>query len=342
MEKLRVAVLFGGPSGEYSVSLRSAAAVLGALSHKKYDIYKIGVTQNGDFYLFRGPVAAVLYDTWQTDRQSLLPLLPSRDGFLLLSDPVRRIRPDVVFPVLHGDFGEDGVLQALLSYMHLPFVGCDVAASAIGIDKLLAKSLAAAAGVSVLQAIEVQENDLDRAVSTLGFPFFLKPVTGGSSLGASIVSERADFETAFRRARRYGRVMAERYFPAREIEVAVMETDAGLLVSHAGEVVSPSGFYDYKEKYETEGAAVFARAALDTATDKRVRDHAERVFRALRLRGLSRIDFFLSGDDLYLNEVNTLPGFTEISLFPQMMQDSFGLTLSALCDALIDYARQHP
>ena len=342
MEKLRVAVLFGGPSGEYAVSLRSAAAVLFALSRKKYDIYKIGVTQNGDFYLFRGPVAAVLNDTWQNDRQSLLPLLPSRDGFLLLSDPVQHIRPDVVFPVLHGDFGEDGVLQGLLSYLRLTFVGRGVTASAIGIDKLLTKSLAAASGIPALQAIEVEEKDFDRAVTTLSLPFFLKPVTGGSSLGASVVRKSEDWATAFLQARRYGRVMAERYFPAREIEVAIMETDAGLLVSHAGEVASASGFYDYREKYETKDATVSARAALDTATEDRIRNCAERVFRALGLRGLSRIDFFLSDDGLYLNEVNTLPGFTEISLFPQMMKDSFGLTLSALCDALIDYARQHP
>lgn len=342
MEKLRVAVLFGGPSGEYAVSLRSAAAVLFALSHKKYDIYKIGVTQNGDFYLFRGPVAAVLNDTWQTDRQSLLPLLPSPDGFLSLSDPVRRIRPDVVFPVMHGDFGEDGKVQALLSYMHLPFVGCGVAASAIGIDKLLTKRLAEASGVPVLPSVETDGSDLDFVIGRLGLPFFLKPVCGGSSLGASVVREKGDFCGAFERAQQYGRVMAEAYFPAREIEVAVLETDAGLLVSHPGEVVSTSGFYDYRKKYETDEATVSARATLDCNIEERIRDAAKRVFRALTLRGLSRIDFFLSGGDLYLNEINTLPGFTEISLFPKLMKDSFGLTLPTLCDTLIDYARSHP
>ncbi len=340
MEKLRVAVLFGGPSGEYEVSLRSAAAILGALSHKKYDIYKIGITKSGDFYLFRGPVAAVLQDTWHNDRQGLLPLLPSPDGFLLLSDPVQRIHPDIAFPALHGDFGEDGIVQALLSYMHIPFVGCSAAASALCIDKLITKHLAKAAGIPVLPALEVTDGNGDAAIAALSLPLILKPVCGGSSLGASVVREKADFANAFASAARYGRVMAEPYLSVREIEVAVMETETDLLISDPGEIRPTDGFYDYAAKYETDTAEIHAHAAVDSETAERIREYAGTIFRVLGLSGLSRIDFFLSDGRILLNEINTLPGFTEISLFPQMMRESFGMTLPMLCDALIDSARQ--
>lgn len=343
MEKIRVAVLFGGPSGEYEVSLASAAAVMRHIPRDRYDLYKIAVDRNGEFRLFRGGVHAVETDKFGDDPRFLSPLVPQKGGFLLPGDSAVTIRPDVIFPVLHGTFGEDGRLQGILDYIGIPYVGCGVMSSAVAMDKILTKRILSSSGVPVVPFVEVTGDHRDAAASVLGYPLFMKPSAGGSSLGASVVLSPEGLDAAYRAACVYGtRVLAERYVKGREIEVAVTDTENGPVASRPGEVIPCATFYDYDDKYKNGTAKTVFPADVGEITEKRCRSIALSVFRLLGCRGLARVDFFLTEHALYFNEINTLPGFTGISLYPRMACDALGCDADALVAHLLSFAEAHP
>lgn len=344
--KTKLALFFGGASDEYAVSLCSAAAILRALDGERYEIYKIGLTRDGRWLLTEASPAAIEADDWQA---VALPCLLSPDRglpglWVFEGGAPRRLLPDVLFPVLHGKYGEDGRMQGLFALSGIPYVGADTEASAIGMNKAVAKTLARAAGVPVVpwvtlsgDALYKEEKARALIEGLLAYPVFIKPARSGSSVGASLVREPSALGEALQRAAAVdGRVLAEAFIPARELEVAVLATETGLEVSRPGEILPPEGgFYDYEAKYETGEATLSTRAALPPALEKRVRGYAARIFRLFSCRGGARVDFFLSRETgrLYFNEINTMPGFTAISMFPRLLTGR--RTVSELLDLMI-------
>jgi D-alanine-D-alanine ligase len=363
-KKLKVAVLYGGRSGEHEVSLRSAASVIGNLDRSRFEIIPIAIDKQGRWLLndisliedsakpgkalpvFKDAPAVVL-NTAQGET-GLVSLGPSAKG------ATKAI--DVVFPVMHGTLSEDGTIQGLLELADVAYVGCGVLASAVGMDKDVAKRLAREAGVPVAPYLtvrkEVWERDpqqtsellLTQVKTQMGFPVFVKPANAGSSVGVAKVKQDDHFADALKNAFKYDRkILIEKGLDAREIELAVLENpDAGRepLVSVAGEVIPTHEFYSYEAKYLDEnGAHLMIPAKLDPMEMKVAQKIARDVFKVLECEGMARVDFFMDREtgEFWFNEINTIPGFTSISMYPKMWEAS-GLSYKDLLSALISLA----
>lgn len=360
-EKRTVAVLFGGQSGEHEVSLVSAQAVMAALDPAKYRLLPIGITRQGEWIagaeamprlLAAADPARLPADSGGSEAPALqieLVQIDPADAATRLPSAFRLLpaQIDVVFPVLHGPMGEDGTVQGLLELAGLPYVGCGVAASAVSMDKALMKAAFAAAGLPLLPWLLVRRTDWQRnpeqtytqIEARLNYPLFVKPANMGSSVGISKASERAGLEAALAEAARYDRrIVVEQGIPAREIEVSVLGNDEPE-VSLPGEVTPSGDWYDYAAKYLSGQSAITIPAPISAAQTEAVRSLARRAFIAVDGAGLARIDFLLDKESgaLWLNEVNTMPGFTSISMYAKMWAAS-GLEYSALLDRLIEFA----
>jgi D-alanine-D-alanine ligase len=360
-EKRTVAVLFGGQSGEHEVSLISAQAVMAALDPAKYRLLPIGITRQGQWIagaeamprlLAAADPARLPADSGNGEppatRIELVQLDPASNTTLLPS--VFRLLPaeiDVVFPVLHGPMGEDGTVQGLLELAGLPYVGCGVVASAVGMDKALMKAAFAAADLPLLPWLLVRRTDWQRnpeqsfaqIEAELTYPLFVKPANMGSSVGISKAHDRAGLEAALAEAARYDRrIVVEQGIAAREIEVSVLGNEEPK-VSIPGEVTPSGEWYDYAAKYLSGQSAITIPATLSAEQTETVRSLARRAFLAVDGSGLARIDFLLDKETgaLWLNEINTMPGFTAISMYAKMWAAS-GLEYSALLDRLIMFA----
>ena len=333
--KTKVALFFGGASNEYEVSLRSAAAVLRAFDEERYEIYKIGLDRDGRWLLTEATPDLIAADAWQGGASPCL-LSPDRAlrGLWVFrpGEAVRRILPDVLFPLLHGRLGEDGCLQGLFALSGIPYVGCPTEAGALGMDKDACKRLAQSRGIPVVPWVRLSgtllaDPERARAVAEekLAYPMFLKPARSGSSVGAGRVECPLDFPAALRAAGREDDcVLVEACVPARELEVAVLEKPSGELeISRVGEVLPPGGrFYSYREKYEADShTRLSTHAGLLPSEENRLRAYAGELFSLLGCRSCARVDFFLSRETgrVYFNEINTMPGFTEISMYPRLL-----------------------
>ncbi len=335
MSKLRVVVLFGGISGEHEVSCLSAASILGNLDPSRYDVIPVAVARDGRWY--RQKRIEVVCDSAQQ-----VGVLPG-EGLTVAGKP---LAVDVVFLITHGTQGEDGRIQGLLDCAGVRYTGSGVAGSALGFDKDFAKQVWQHQGLPVVpwlvalagqHSVARAEALWDQAVTTLGLPVFVKPANSGSSVGVAKVTERAQFLPALEAAFAVdAKVLIEQAVDAREIEVAVIGGQTPDAFG-PGEVVPHHEFYDYEAKYlDPDGAALEIPARLDAAVTARVLQLAKKAYVALDCRGFSRVDFFVDRKSgaLLLNEINTLPGFTTISMFPRMVLAS-GLPYSALLDRLI-------
>ena len=341
----KVALFFGGASNEYTVSLYSAAAVVRALNKEKYEIYQIGIDRIGRWLFTEATPDCIERDEWQRNACPCL-LSPDRGmrGIWLFQpgQTARRILPDVLLPIMHGRWGEDGCIQGLFSLSGIPYVGCTTEASAICMDKDLCKVVARYQGIPVVpwvrlsRAMSIEEARRE-AEARLTYPMFLKPCRSGSSVGAARVSCRAEFAAAFDRAGQEDDcVLAEEFLSVRELELALLETPEGLELSTPGEILPPrDGFYSYEAKYGDKGALLCEEAQLSPAEQRRLRDYATRLFYGLGCRGCARADFFMerSTGRLYFNEINTMPGFTAISMFPRLLTKT--RSFSDLLDLLI-------
>lgn len=329
-------LLFGGPSEEYAVSLCSAAEVLRHAEKTPYNLTPVLMTKKRELFAVENSPD----DIESGNPQPSLPLLPMPNGFLS-EDMTKCLRPRVIFPLMHGAFGEDGGVQGLLSYVGLPFVGCKTEASSIAMNKLTAKRLAASAGIPVLKAVPVCRDDFDMASSLLGLPFFVKPISGGSSIGAGIVRDRRDFLRLLLGSP--SPMMAEMYVRARELEVAVIETENGVVPSLPGEVIPSRDFYDYEDKYKSNAARLLCPADCEDSLKKELSRLAVTLFSLFGCRGLSRVDFFYTEDGrIFFNEINTMPGFTKDSLYPRLVCHTLGISESELLTALLSFAEAHP
>lgn len=353
MKKLSVCILFGGMSPEHEVSLRSAESVLNHLDHSKYNVFPVGITKEGDWFLFAGKDYSMLPSgEWvhcPGNRRAAISPIRGQGLLSFEGDCVVRERIDVVFPVLHGENGEDGAMQGLLQMAGIPYVGPHVAASAVAMDKTLTKLVADQAGIPQADWILVQRADLEHRMEAIvsrveekfRYPVFVKPAGTGSSVGVSKVMDSEGLREALQSASVYDeKILVEEFIRGREVEVAVMGNN-NPVASVCGEIDSGADFYDYDAKYITDTSVAYIPARIDDEISESVRDLAVRVYRSIGCRGLSRVDFFVTYDDnrVVFNEINTLPGFTSISMYPKLFAAS-GVPYSQLIDSLIELAME--
>lgn len=342
-KKLRIGVLFGGRSAEHEVSLLSAANVMAALDPAKYDAVPIFVTREGQWLLSRFENGALATPSSGIE----ICLVPGGHGRMLAipagGAPHELPALDILFPVLHGLHGEDGSVQGVAEVARVPLAGCGILGSATALDKDIAKRLMKAAGVPVARSVTIEEvarPSFAELEDKLGLPLFIKPARQGSSVGVAKVNGSQEFDRALTEAFQHDRkLLAEEFVRGREIEYSVLESPAGeLLVSRPGEIVPAEshGFYNYNAKYiDDNGAALIVPAELPQEVENGMRDIAARAFRALGCDGMARVDFFLMPDmNFLINELNTIPGFTNISMYAKAMAAS-GISYPELIDRLV-------
>ena len=346
-------VLFGGVSPEHEISLRSAESVLRHMDPEKYNIFPVGITREGNWVLFGGTDYGMLpAGTWLDCPENRRAALSPVRGQGLLSfegDCVVRERIDVAFPVLHGENGEDGSIQGLLQLAGIPYVGPHVAASATAMDKTLTKLVADHAGVRQAAWQLVLRRDLERNPDAVldavekrfSYPVFVKPAGTGSSVGVSKARDRRRLLEALHKAAEYDRkVLVEEFIDGREVEVAVLGNGTPA-ASTCGEIDAGADFYDYKAKYVSNSSRLYIPARISDRAAETVRETAVKIYEAMGCRGLSRVDFFVAGEDetVIFNEINTIPGFTSISMYPKLFEAS-GIAYGDLIDQLIQLAME--
>ena len=351
MKKLSVCILFGGVSPEHEVSLRSAESVLNNIDKNKYNVFPVGITKEGDWILYAGKDYSLLpsgeWKNFPGNRRAAISPVRGQGLLSFEGDCVVRERIDVVFPVLHGENGEDGTVQGLLRLAGIPFVGPHVAASAVAMDKTLTKLVADQAGIPQADWELVRRGDVEAHMEQklnlleqrFSYPMFVKPAGTGSSVGVSKAADRAALENALLEASAYDeKVLVEEFIRGREIEVAVMGNDSPV-ASICGEIDSGAEFYDYDAKYITDTSVAYVPARIPEDVQERVREAAVKVYRAIGCRGLSRGDFFVTyeGNRVVFNEINTIPGFTSISMYPKLFAAS-GIPYPELIDSLLALA----
>ncbi len=351
MAKLNVCVLFGGISPEHEVSLRSAESVLKNLDAEKYNIIPVGITRDGDWILYGGKDYAELPSgKWlENPENRRATISPIRGQGLLCfeGDCVIREQVDVVFPVLHGENGEDGAMQGLLQMAGIPYVGPHVAESAVCMDKTLTKLVADNAQVPQALWYLARSSELSHRMEVMlseieerfDYPVFVKPAGTGSSVGVSKAMDREQLVQALYKAGEYDeKILVEEFIHGREVEVAVLGND-NPMASICGEIDSGAEFYDYDAKYVTDTSVAYIPARIDDSVAEQVREQAVKVYQALGCKGLSRVDFFVTYEDqrIVFNEINTLPGFTSISMYPKLFSAS-GIPYSQLLDQLLQLA----
>ena len=347
-KRLRVGVLFGGRSGEHEVSLASAASVIRALDPEKYEVVPIGISKDGRWLVGTG-AQKMLPDVLKTGERVFLPPDPTAATIVPVAQGGGRpaITVDVVFPVLHGTFGEDGTIQGFLELAGLPYVGPGVLSSAVGMDKDVQKRLFEQEGIPVVPYLAIRRADWEREPEKVAalikkkfrFPIFIKPATLGSSVGMSRVKSADELAAAMNLAAEFAlKILVERNVTGREIEVAVLGNDE-IKASIPGEIVPHREFYDYTAKYLEQGTQLIIPAQLDKKQVKQFQELAVRAFRAIDGAGMARCDFFLEKKTgkIYVNELNTIPGFTSISMYPKLWEAS-GIPYPKLIDRLIELA----
>jgi D-alanine-D-alanine ligase len=355
-KKIRLGLIFGGRSAEHEVSLRSAQSVLKAIDREKYDVTSIGISKDGKWLAGVDPLRALVAGNVADLSEAALLGEPGKRELLVLEDSpaggnalqLSAISTlDVIFPLLHGPYGEDGTLQGLLELADLPYVGSGVLASALGMDKAMCKQVLRAHGIAVTDwqlvsraAIAADAEAIAvAAVERFGLPIFTKPANLGSSVGVVKAHNLAATVAALRESARYDRrVLIEPGINARELEVSVLG-NAEPTASVVGEIVPVNEFYDYEAKYIDEGSALIIPASVPAETAELARRWAVLAFQAIDAAGLARVDYLLDRDSgqLYLNEINTMPGFTDISMYPKLWEAS-GVSYSELIDRLVTLA----
>ena len=349
-KKMSLGLVFGGASSEYEVSLLSVTSVLNQIDREKYDIHRIGITKDGAMFYYTGEDSRIAENKWQGEGCVPCVLSPDRThhGILVLQDTPRVIRLDCVFPVLHGKNGEDGTIQGLLTMAGIPFVGCGTLASAACMDKVTTHTMLDKAGVlgakwrSVTQHEYARDNDafLNEVEHALGYPCFVKPANAGSSVGITKAHDRAELTDAMTLALSHdSKVIVEEMITGLEVECAVLGNEEPI-ASCIGEIAPSNEFYDYNAKYLDGKSVTYIPARIDEKESEEIRRIAAHAYTIMGCRGFSRVDFFLcENGEILLNEINTIPGFTSISMYPQLFIES-GIPYSELIDRLIGYAME--
>ncbi len=348
MNKKSVLIIFGGNSTEHEVSCKSVMSFVNNISEEKYTKHYVGIKKNGDWIYYTGDTALIPTGQW-TQESSNIPCVlspnTSAKGLVLLGESTTLIPIDVIIPVLHGKNGEDGTIQGLFELCEIPYVGCGVVASGVSMDKAYTKIIVASLH-SIPQAdyVLVRKGDNDSYIKSaeekLGYPMFVKPCKSGSSQGVSKATSRQELIDAVALALKHdSKVLIEEAITGRELECAVLENKGNIVCSNAGEAVAGDVFYSYEAKYNNSDSKTVLTPDIPEGVNEKVREYAQAIFKALGCNGLSRVDFFLEKETnrVIFNEINTLPGFTAISMYPMMM-GAVGYPIDKLMDALIESA----
>lgn len=337
---ITVGIIFGGQSGEHEVSLMSSSNVIEALQSNEYNIVKIGITKDGKWTIYEGDVEKIRNGTWLKDKSKLI-----KDFSIFNHPKIKSI--DIFFPVLHGPNGEDGTIQGLFQLLNKPFVGCGVLASAVGMDKIYSKILFENAGLPQGEYLSIIRDDWNRKNEEIirkieqkfCYPVFIKPANMGSSVGISKAHNKEELVKGINEATKFDRkILLEEYINCREIECAVLGNDDPK-ASVLGEIIPSHEFYDYKAKYFDDGKSkLIIPAPLDKELTDKISEYAVTAFKAIDGSGLARVDFFVEKDtnNIYINEINTMPGFTNISMYPKLWELK-GLSYKKLIEKLIDF-----
>ena len=344
MAKIRIAVIFGGNSTEYEISLQSAFSVLDNLDPEKYDVIPLGITCDGDWYRYYGSYENLPANTWMNDPELLMPVVISHSRS---SKGIIELRPDgnvlteidLALPILHGKNGEDGTVQGLFELAGITVVGCSALSSAICMDKDRAHKLVELAGIEVPKAVMIrkyQKDDAPALTKGLTYPLFVKPVRAGSSFGITKIYREEELVSAVSFAFEHDdEVIIEENVDGFEVGCAVLGIDE-LTVGRVDEIELSHGFFDFTEKYNLITSNIYMPARIDPETEKRIQESAKIIYKALACSGFARVDMFLTPDKrIVFNEVNTIPGFTSHSRYPSMMK-GIGLTFDKMLDKLIE------
>lgn len=344
MSKKKIAVIFGGHSTEYEVSLQSASAVLQNINSDNFDIVPIGITRSGEWYHYTGKNEKIYNNTWFEDNKNLYPVVVSQNrsvkGFLeFYAGQYKVMKMDLVFPILHGKNGEDGTLQGLFELAGIPIVGCNTLSSALCMDKNRAHKLVYLAGISVPKSVTFQYFSKEAAFreinENLSYPLFVKPVRAGSSFGITRVTERQKLDDAVELAFEHDiEVIVEEAVEGFEVGCAILGNDV-LTVGRVDEIELSGGVFDYIEKYTLKTSKIYMPARIENEVEKRIQEAAVMIYRVLGCSGFARVDmFYTPSSEIVFNEVNTIPGFTVHSRYPNMMK-GIGLSFSEMLDKLI-------
>lgn len=344
MQKKRIAVIFGGHSSEYEVSLQSAFSVLENLNTEQYNILPIGITKQGDFYHYNGNYEKIRDNTWADDTKNLIPVVISQNrstgGIIeLVKDKSTTIKIDLAFPVLHGKNGEDGTVQGLLELAGITVVGCNTLSSALCMDKDRAHKLVSLAGIAVPKSVSFEQAEVKSAIAEinekLSYPLFVKPVRAGSSFGITKIAKKQELHAAVNLAFQHdSEVIVEEAIDGFEVGCAVLGTKV-LTVGRVDEIELSGGFFDYTEKYTLKSSKIHMPARIDTAEEQQIQEAAKTIYKALGCSGFARVDMFLTPfGEIVFNEVNTIPGFTSHSRYPNMMK-GIGLSFADMLDKLL-------
>jgi len=344
--KKNIVVLFGGQSPEHEISLKSATTIINNIDLDKYNIYPIGITKEGKWLLYQGEAQGIIDNKWIKQG---IPTIISPDathgGIIIFKKEALFITIDVIFPVLHGANGEDGTVQGLFQIAQIPYVGCGVLSSAVAMDKGVTKIIADAYNIPQAKYVIVKARklgEIDRVIkgieSEMPYPYFIKPANTGSSVGISKANNKEELIAGLHLAAKHDeKIIVEETIVGREVETAALGNQ-DIKISGVGEIIAAAEFYDYDAKYHSNDSRTVVNADLPDNIKDKIRAYAKRIFKAVEGKGLARIDFFVTQDDqVIFNEINTLPGFTSISMYPMLWKDQ-GIDTPELIEELIHLA----
>lgn len=347
-KKVRLGIIFGGKSGEHEVSLMSAASVIGAVDKEKYEPVLIGITKKGKWLLYDGPAEKIENGQWEEIAENALKENPKKYELTVLgSTSSLKDRMDIVFPVLHGPFGEDGTIQGLFEMADIPYVGCGVTGSAAAMDKALSKAIFQKEKLPICKYKVVLESDISYDIEgisaetekELGFPVFVKPANLGSSVGITKAADREQLVFGISEALKYDRkIVIEEFIDCREIETGIIG-NGNPQAAAVGEIIPSNDFYDYEAKYFDGGKSkLCVPADIPDETREKIREIAVKAYKALDCCGFARVDFFIDkkSGEIFLNEINTIPGFTRFSMFPLLWKEC-GVEYPELIERLVEF-----
>ena len=344
--KKNIVVLFGGQSSEHEISLKSATTIIQNIDQDKYNIYPIGITKEGKWLLYQGEISGIVENQWiKNGISTIISPDATHHGIIIFKEEPLFIEIDVIFPVLHGSNGEDGTVQGLFQIAQIPYVGCGVLSSAVAMDKGITKIIADAYNIPqakyvIVKAAKLKQIDkvIEGIEAALPYPYFIKPANAGSSVGISKANNKEELIAGLHLAAKHDvKILVEETIVGREVETAALGNE-DVRISGVGEIIAAAEFYDYDAKYNNSDSRTVMNADLPDDIKNEIRQYAKRIFKAVEGKGLARIDFFVTEDNqIIFNEINTLPGFTSISMYPMLWKDQ-GMDTPDLVEELISLA----
>ena len=341
MIKKKIGVIFGGCSPEYNVSLESAYSAITNINKEKYDIILIGITKEGDWFKFEGDLENIKNDSWlQKGKCTKVVISSSKSdkGIIEIdNNNTNLIKLDAIFPILHGKNGEDGTVQGLIELSGIPLIGCNLLSSSLCMDKYLSHKLVQSYGIKVANSIVINNKtkDIYKEIKKLNFPLFVKPVRAGSSFGITKIENETEIEQAIKEALKYDtEIIIEENIDGIEIGCAILGND-DLIVGEVDEIELSNGFFNYTEKYTLKTSQIHVPARIDKEIAQKAKETAKQIYKILKCKDFARVDMFLTpNNEIYFNEINTIPGFTSHSRYPNMMKQ-IGMSFEELVDKLI-------